>query len=215
MVMTQLCAFNPLSEVRLGSEDVGDAKAIAEMIIDPRQKGEMNHWGRSAVVLLTGLILHVCYCQKEKSLTGVLNLLIDPKAPFYKVLDTMLATVHDPDGTYNWVDLVTKEPTKTHPVVTSIAREFKAKGFEEVSGIISTALAYLRLYRDPLIFNYQNEDATVEISIKKADSQTLTISSLNSYLLNKPEWIGKVIKDYLMGKTPDMTDGFYRAGKIL
>ena len=36
--MTQLCAFNPLSEVRFGRDDVGDAKAIAEMIIDPRQR---------------------------------------------------------------------------------------------------------------------------------------------------------------------------------
>ena len=159
--------YNPLCEVRMGLHEFGDAQAIAEMMIDPNQKGDSDHWRRSAVSLLVCTILHTLYARKDKTLTGVVNLLSDPKRPVYEVLDSMLETIHDPKGVQNWKDPTTAEPTKTHPIIASLAREFKNKGFEEMSGIVSTALAYLTLFRDPIIAqNTSQSDFSIEDIIK-------------------------------------------------
>ena len=159
--------FNPLEEVRMGLHEFEDAQTIAEMMIDPDKKGDTDHWRRAAISLLVCAILHTLYARKDKTLTGVVNLLSDPKRPVYEVLDSMLDTIHDPLGKQHWEDSTTKAPTKTHPIVASMAREFKNKGFEEMSGIISTALAYLTLFRDPIIAkNTSRSDFTIDDIIK-------------------------------------------------
>ena len=164
--------YNPLSEVRMGLHEFGDAQAIAEMMIDPNKKGDTDHWRRSAVSLLVCTILHTLYARRDKTLTGVVTLLSDPKRPIYEVLDSMLGTIHDPSGKQNWKDPTTGELTKTHPIIASMAREFKNKGFEEMSGIVSTALAYLTLYRDPIIAkNTSQSDFTIQDIIKSADGR--------------------------------------------
>ena len=47
--------------------------------------------------------------------------------------------------------LGTNEEPKAHPAVASIARELLNKSENERSGVVSTALSFLGLYRDPLI----------------------------------------------------------------
>ncbi len=159
--------YNPLNEVRMGLHEFEDAQTIAEMMIDPDKKGDTDHWRRAAISLLVCSILHTLYARKDKTLTGVVNLLSDPKRPVYEVLDSMLDTIHDPQGKQHWEDSTTKAPTKTHPIIASMAREFKNKGFEELNGIISTALAYLTLFRDPIIArNTSRSDFTIDDIIK-------------------------------------------------
>ncbi len=213
--MPQLNKFNPLNEIRKGPNDFKDAKGIAEMMIDPDKKGDTDHWRRAAISLLVCTILHTLYARKDNTLTGVVNLLSDPKRPIYEVLDSMLLTEHDPKGEYNWEDPITKEPTKTHPFVASIAKEFKRKKFEELSGILSTVLAYLNLYREPARWDYpKDNDSIVDITVKKNDLQTLHLSAMNSNLQNEPTWVGNVIKNYLNGKDMDLPDGLYICGTI-
>jgi len=44
----------------------------------------------------------------------------------------------------------TTEP-KVHPVIASIARELLNKSENERSGVLSTAMSFLGLYRDPVV----------------------------------------------------------------
>ena len=60
------CAWNPLDEIRIGTEDeVGDAQNLATLLVDPDGRGNSNHWQLTAQALLVGLILHVLYLARE------------------------------------------------------------------------------------------------------------------------------------------------------
>src|ERR1700693_3832909 len=58
------CCFNPLEELRIGTEhEVGDVQNLALLIVDPDGKGlrSDSHWQKTAYSLLVGCILHLCY----------------------------------------------------------------------------------------------------------------------------------------------------------
>ena len=173
--MMLLGTYDLLNEVRMGENDVNDAMVVAEKIIDTHDRKKMGYWHRAATVLLTGLILHTIYSQKDKTLNSVLNLLTDVSMTYYKLMEFMLETIHDPQGKYNWVDPITKEPTQTHPVVASIAKEYKRKDYVELSGVVSTVVTNLRLFRNPIILNNHNDDdPTIEINVKGGKLGDLT-----------------------------------------
>ncbi|MBU0682719.1 MAG: type IV secretory system conjugative DNA transfer family protein [Candidatus Omnitrophica bacterium] len=144
-------SFNPLFEIRIGDHEIKDTQNIASMLVDPDGKGNLDHWRQSAHSLLTGVILHVLYARKDKTLRGVANLLSDPDRPLSEVLNSMLKTEHDPEGIRGWLHPATHKPTKTHPVVASVARELKNKAYDECSGIVSTAISFVSMYRDTII----------------------------------------------------------------
>jgi type IV secretion system protein VirD4 len=129
--------FNPLFEVRKGSGEVRDAQNIAEILIDPEGRGEKDHWRLSGASLLTGVILHVLYAERDKSLSGVSAFLSDPLRTQFDILSRMLTTSHLPDG--------------PHPVVAQTARAMLNKSENELSGVVSTAKAALTLYEDPIV----------------------------------------------------------------
>jgi len=130
--------FNPLLEVRKGDNEVKDAQNIADMTVDPDGKGLTDHWARTSHSLLVGAILHVLYCEKRKCLAGVADLLSNPKMTIEETLEMMMASSHYEDGS-------------THEVVARTARDMLNKSFEERSGVLSTAMAHLTLYRDPIL----------------------------------------------------------------
>lgn len=76
--------WNPLEEIRLGSEnEVGDVQNLATLIVDPDGKGLESHWQKSAQALLVGLILHALYQARSggkvtPSLSDIDSLLSDP-----------------------------------------------------------------------------------------------------------------------------------------
>ncbi len=155
---TAVC-FNPLSEIRLGQHEVRDAQLIADMLVDPHGKGCHDHWSNAANSLLVSTILHVLYSESDKSLAGVRAFLTHPHRTEEETLQEMLATTHDPDYQHSWIDRGTGEPTMTHSIVASGAREMLNKCEEERTSIISSALTYLKLYRDPIIaMNTRNHD---------------------------------------------------------
>src|SRR6202047_4776242 len=131
-------AYNPLLEIRKGDKEVRDAQNIADILVDPEGALERrNHWEKTSHSLLVGAILHVLYAEADKTLAGVANFLSDPGRSIGKTLDAMLTTRHLGD--------------RPHPVVASAARELMNKSENERSGVLSTAMSFLGLYRDPVV----------------------------------------------------------------
>jgi len=131
-------AYNPLLEVRRGAHEVRDVQNIADILVDPEGALERrNHWEKTSHALLVGAILHLLYAGEDKTLRGVANLLSDPASPFELTLHRMMTTPHLDSG--------------PHPVVASAAREVLNKSDNERSGVLSTAMSFLGLYRDPTV----------------------------------------------------------------
>ncbi|MCP1633187.1 conjugal transfer protein TraG [Kerstersia gyiorum] len=131
-------AYNPLLEVRRGAHEVRDVQNIADILVDPEGALEKrNHWEKTSHALLVGAILHVLYAGEDKTLRGVANFLSDPASPFELTLHRMMTTKHLGDA--------------PHPVVASAAREVLNKSDNERSGVLSTAMSFLGLYRDPTV----------------------------------------------------------------
>ena len=134
----QSAAYNPLLEVRRGTHEVRDVQNIADILVDPEGALEKrNHWEKTSHALLVGAILHVLYAIEDKTLRGVANFLSDPACPFELTLHRMMTTRHLGES--------------IHPVVASAAREVLNKSDNERSGVLSTAMSFLGLYRDPTV----------------------------------------------------------------
>ena len=131
-------AYNPLLEVRRGEWEVRDVQNIADILVDPEGSLEKrNHWEKTSHALLVGAILHVLYAEADKTLAGVAAFLSDPKRPIESTLAAMMKTAHLGDA-------------GPHPVIASAARELLNKSDNERSGVLSTAMSFLGLYRDPV-----------------------------------------------------------------
>ncbi|MFN5616929.1 MAG: conjugal transfer protein TraG, partial [Brevundimonas sp.] len=132
-------AYNPLLEVRRGEWEVRDVQNVADVLVDPEGSlDKRNHWEKTSHSLLVGAILHVLYAEEEKTLAGVAAFLSDPRRPIEATLKAMMTTPHLGAG-------------GPHPVVASTARELLNKSDNERSGVLSTAMSFLGLYRDPVV----------------------------------------------------------------
>ncbi|BEV45820.1 conjugal transfer protein TraG [Rhodopseudomonas boonkerdii] len=132
-------AYNPLLEVRRGEWEVRDVQNIADILVDPEGSLEKrNHWEKTSHALLVGAILHVLYAEEDKTLAGVAAFLSDPKRPIESTLAAMMKTAHLGEA-------------GPHPVIASAARELLNKSDNERSGVLSTAMSFLGLYRDPVV----------------------------------------------------------------
>jgi type IV secretion system protein VirD4 len=132
-------AYNPLLEVRRGEWEVRDVQNIADVLVDPEGALERrNHWEKTSHSLLVGAILHVLYSEADKTLAGVANFLSDPRRPIETTLRAMMTMPHLGER-------------GVHPVVASSARELLNKSDNERSGVLSTAMSFLGLYRDPVV----------------------------------------------------------------
>jgi type IV secretion system protein VirD4 len=131
-------AYNPVLEVRKGPCEVRDTQNIADILVDPEGMLERrNHWEKTSHSLLVGTILHVLYAEEDKTLPGVAHFLSHPKRSIRQTLALMMETPHLGD--------------RPHPVVTGAAREILNKSENEASGVLSTAMSFLGLYRDPIV----------------------------------------------------------------
>jgi len=132
-------AYNPLLEVRQGEWEVRDVQNIADILVDPEGSlDKRNHWEKTSHSLLVGAILHVLYAENDKTLAGVANFLSDPRRPVEATLRAMMDTPHLGEA-------------GVHPVIASSARELLNKSENERSGVLSTAMSFLGLYRDPVV----------------------------------------------------------------
>ena len=130
--------FNPLLEIRKGEYEVRDVQNVADILVDPDgSKERHDHWEKTGHALLVGVILHVLYAEEDKSLSGVANFLSDSQRGIQDTLNYMMSYPH-----------LDNQP---HPVVAACAREMMNKSENELSGVVSTAMSFLGLYRDPII----------------------------------------------------------------
>jgi type IV secretion system protein VirD4 len=134
--------YNPLMEVRRGINEVRDVQNIADILVDPEGALEQrSHWEKTSHALLVGVILHVLYACADKTLAQVAIFLSNPQLSFVSTLTIMMNTNHLGDD----------DNPRVHPVVASVARELLNKSENERSGVLSTAMSFLGLYRDPTI----------------------------------------------------------------
>ncbi len=130
--------YNPLFEIRKGDNEFRDTQAIADMVLDsgdPNQRSD--HWARAGKSLLIGMILHVLYAEKDKSLPGVTTFMSNPQRGELDTLEYMLTYPHLGD--------------QPHPIIASMVREVLDKAENELSGVFSTTRGFLTLYHDPVI----------------------------------------------------------------
>lgn len=141
--------YNPLEAIRLGPQEVRDAQNVADILVDPNGDRVRDHWDRTAHSLLVGVILHVLHAESAKSLHGCVNFLTNPEVPFEDTLENMLTARHSVTG--------------PHPLVAGVARSILDKSSNERSGVLSTALSFLELYRDPIVAaNTEVSDFTID-----------------------------------------------------
>jgi type IV secretion system protein VirD4 len=144
------CHFNPLFEIRPGINQVKDAQNIVAMLIDPLGKKDQQFWDREATTLLVACLLHVLYCEKDKSLAGVAYFLADPDRTATETIEMMRTRVYPDRDTTRFIN--------------SSAQQAAQKYEKELSGVISTCLSVFGLYRDPLI-----EQLTADSDFKISD----------------------------------------------
>jgi type IV secretion system protein VirD4 len=130
---TKSAAYNTLLEVRRGEWEVRDVQNVADVLVDPEGSLERrNHWEKTNHALLVGAI------EPDKTPAGVAGFLSDPKRPIETTLRAMMAAAHLGEA-------------GPHPVIASAARELLNKSENERSGVLSTAMSFLGLYRDPVV----------------------------------------------------------------
>ena len=134
--------YNPILEIRKGIREVSDVQNIADILVDPESALlQRNHWEKTANALMAGSILHILYSEEEKSLAGLVKFLSHPDRHIDETIELMLQTNH----------IGTETNPKVHPQIAQYAREVKSKTDAERSGVVSTALTCLQLYRDPVV----------------------------------------------------------------
>lgn len=170
---TGSCRFNPLQEIRLGStSEVADVQNLVTIMVDPDGKGLNDHWTKTAHAFLTGVTLHLLYKAKSENdakirndpnaelmtacLYDVAYALSDPKRPITDLYEEMLKTEHilDPNDRSKMIP---------HPVVAAAARDMMNRPEQERGSVLSSAMSYLMLYRDPLVAsNTQRGDFCIQ-----------------------------------------------------
>ena len=119
-----------------------DIQNIADILVDSEGAlGRRNYSKKTSHALLVGAILHILYADGEKTLARVATLFSDPQCSFVSTLRRMMETNH----------LGTADNPMVHPVVDFAARELLNKSEIGRSRVLSTAMSFLGLYRDPTV----------------------------------------------------------------
>jgi type IV secretion system protein VirD4 len=165
--------YNPLTQIRRGEAEVRDAQVLADMLVDPEGAlGVRSHWQLRAFELLVAAILWALYAEQQKTLARLAELLADPKRPVLALLEDML-----------------QRPIKDgapHPVVAAGARQLLDMAEAERSGVVSTALGYLSLYRDPVLAR------ATEVSDFSIEDLITGARPVSLYLIIPPEEISRL-----------------------
>jgi type IV secretion system protein VirD4 len=163
------CCFNPLDELRIGTQhEVGDVQNLALLIVDPDGKGLRadSHWQKTAYSLLVGCILHLCYKGKVEGTPAT-----------FAALDQMLADSSRPIQDL-WAEMLTYHHIngRNHPVVSASARDMMDRPSQEAGSVLSTAKTFLDLYRDPTVAkNTSRSDFRIRDLMHYADPVSLYI----------------------------------------
>ncbi len=108
------------------------------MIVDPDGKGLIEHWQKTSYALITGVILHLLYKNKTNG---------DP-VPTLAEVDTALTS---PDALFEEMQQNEFYHGGTHPIAAAAALDMVNRADRERSSVLSSAVSYLTLYRDPVL----------------------------------------------------------------
>jgi type IV secretion system protein VirD4 len=147
--------FNPLEEIRLDTLlAIPDVQNMASMLVDPNSKGLEDHWAKAALAMLGGALLHCCIMirhtqQRPANLYDLSCMLADESRTIKQLFEEMVKTDHA--ALLKELFPYGEGGDKAHMFIASSAREMLNKAENEASGVVSTALTNLALYRDPVV----------------------------------------------------------------
>lgn len=153
-------SYNPLAQIRLRTKyEYVDAQIIADILTDPGEGKARDHWVTQASALLVALILHVCYEKTKKgevaSLGHVMDFFNDPSKPILERILELMKFNHSDDPEFFKTIYDSSQNAGinpgTHPIVSRTAAEIINKDPRESSGIISSCITAITLYKDPII----------------------------------------------------------------
>lgn len=142
--------FNPLSEIRIRTRnEVRDTQNLADILVDPQGTGQLDHWAKTGHALLVGVALHLLYINENATLADIVSFLSNPEMEFEETLDQMKSYPHVAEP--GFFRELYGTSTTVHPIVAQAAQELLNKSDNERSGVLSTAMSFLGLYRDPIV----------------------------------------------------------------
>ena len=156
-------SYNPLAEVRIGTiYEVKDATIIADIMTDPGEGKKRDHWDNSASSLLVGLILYVLYKAENEgrkgSLGDIVDFLTDTSKPLDERWEDLIKYPTSNNNIYirAWKTIYSKQergdlPQNVHPKVARTSAEMLNKDVRERASIISSVMAKMTLFKDPVI----------------------------------------------------------------
>lgn len=192
--------FNPLSEIRLDDNLVKDVQNVSTMIVDPDGKGLQDHWAKTGFDLMTGVIIFVLVSDEledsQRNLSTVQAILsdggpvrelaerlaadkdtdADAKAKIAEGFRAVMEYIRDTGYEKISAGLCTDVELVAWKTASQAAQSFLNKAANEASGVLSTALSFLSLYRDPIVAgNTSASDFTIESLMQRRTSLYLVV----------------------------------------
>lgn len=182
--------FNPLDEIRMDGNLVKDVQNISTMIVDPDGKGLNDHWAKTGFDLMTGVLLFILlYYPKghaNRCLQTVQAILSDG-GPIRKIADDQAKAFNEAMNEEQRAEKIEEGSAAVMTYLRDTANEkledkgttefdrvgwgavaqatqsYLNKASNEASGVLSTALSFLSLYRDPIVAdNTRTSDFSLE-----------------------------------------------------
>ncbi|WP_319779085.1 type IV secretory system conjugative DNA transfer family protein [Maridesulfovibrio sp.] len=185
--------YNPLSEIRLGGPHaIPDAQNIASMIVDPDGKGLKDYWNKAAFSFLGGTMLHcLIHFQINEGRHATLNdlslMLADEDRDMSELFEEMLTNDHVAHLQTLFGDSMSEEAMiAVRKFIAAAAREMLNKADAELSGVVSTAVANMALYRDPVV-NWATSGCDFRIADIMNSEQPISL-----YLVIRPSDIDRL-----------------------
>jgi type IV secretion system protein VirD4 len=223
---TGSCCFNPMNELRLGTEyEVGDVQNLALLIVDPHGRGmdRGDHWQKTAYSLLVGCILHLCYKSRVEGTPATFGeldrMLADSSREIKELWEEMRSYAHV-NG-------------QNHPVASASATDMLDRPASEAGSVLSTAKTFLDLYRDPTVaantsrsdfkirdLMHNNSPVSLYIVTQPNDKERLrplvriVVNMIVRLLADKMEFKGGRPKPTYKHKLLAMIDEFPALGKL-
>lgn len=161
------------------------------MLVDPDGKGLEDHWTKAAFAFFSGLILHCCVVVRSRqgrmpSLQELTLMMSDPDRTTAELLDEMMVMDHAMLFREFAPDADARVGEACHIFIASSAREMAAKAENEASGVLSSALVNMAIYRDPIInINTARSDFHIHDLMNHE-------TPLDLYLVTPPDGIDRV-----------------------
>lgn len=205
--------FNPLDEIRIDHNFVKDVMNIATMIVDPDGKGLNDHWAKTGFDLMSGVVTFVKLTEHlsdtERSLATVQAILSDggPIREIAEEMEKRKADAADEDEEVKMMqgfaavmsyvrDTARSEQEQEKnewrkaawKAAGEAAQSYLNKATNEASGVLSTAMSFLSIYRDPLVArNTAVSDFTLESLVGGPDVDGKPCQRKTSlYMVNPP-----------------------------